>query len=431
MTDIRATSHRLLKSYGIALNEEDLNRIMFRFVDEMEKGLTSAGSSLPMLPSYLETEKPVPAEKPVIVVDAGGTNLRVCSVKFESNGACRISNVHRTIMPGAREEISARKFYRSICDFIEPVVHLSDRIGFCFSYPAEITDRIDGRLLFWTKEIKVPEVVGTYIGEGLVKTLKERGIGGKKVVVLNDTVATLLAGKTKGQSRGCESYIGFILGTGTNTAYIEQNAKIGKICPNQGSQAVNVESGGFSACRQGVVDKLLDRSTETPGIYPFEKMISGVYLGPLVWETIKTATADGCFSFKSAELRGRAEPLETAAVSRFLENPQIAENRFGLHSANESDLELLYRLARGVVRRAGQLAAVNMAAAMLKTGKGRSPLHPICVNIDGSTYHKLFGFKQIANGVLDDLLLEREVYYYPVQVEHSPTIGAAIAGLSV
>ena len=430
MTDIGTTSYRLLKSYGIILKEEDLHQIVLRFVDEMNKGLTSTGSSLPMLPSYLGINEPIPTDRPVIVIDAGGTNLRVCVVEFKSNGTFRISNKNQTVMPGAKNEISAWKFYQSICDFIEPVLPLSNQIGFCFSYPAEITDQKDGRLLYWTKEIKVPEVVGTYIGEGLIKSLKEKGIKEKKVVILNDTVATLLAGKIVGQERQCESYIGFILGTGTNTAYLEQNAKIDKIRINHGSQIINVESGGFSACRQGFVDKQFDYSTETPGTYAFEKMISGVYLGPLIRETIKTAVQDGCFSFKIAEVEGKLNLIETAAISRFLENPHLPENRLGFGAANSSDLELLYYLAMGVVLRAGQLVAVNIAAAMLQSGKGRNPLYPICVNIDGSTYHKLFGFKPIVDKVLRDLLMKQGIYHYPVRVDHSPIIGAAIAGLN-
>ena len=429
MTDIKTAADRLLESYGMVLGQEELNRIVLRFIGEMERGLTPEGSSLSMLPSYLGAEKPIPVNEPVIVIDAGGTNLRVCSVVFDSSGGHRIANRSRMTMPGVREEISAEAFYRSICDSIEPLLHLSDRIGFCFSYPVEITDRKDGKLLFWTKEIKAPEVVSTYIGGEMNRSLRKRGIAKKRIVILNDTVATLLAGRAKGQQRQCESYIGFILGTGTNTAYIEQNAKIDKIRLNRGSQIINVESGGFTALQQGRVDRQFDLSTEKPGTCTFEKMISGVYLGPLVQEMVKVAIEDGTFSFTSSEMSDRLPSFETKAVSRFLENPHLPRNGLGRCAKNRSDLELLYRLVQGAVHRAGQLTAVNMVAAMLKSGKGRNPLYPICINIDGSTYHNLFGFQYVVNRALYDLALERGLHYYLVNVDQSPVIGAAIAGL--
>ena len=83
---------------------------------------------------------------------------------------------------------------------------------------------MDGRLLKWTKEMKAPEVIGRFIGKGLLEALG-RGGAGKSVVLLNDTVATLLAGKAADKKR-YGSYVGFILGTGTNIAYLEKNENI-------------------------------------------------------------------------------------------------------------------------------------------------------------------------------------------------------------
>jgi hexokinase len=113
--------------------------------------------------------------------------------------------------------------------------------------------------------------------------------------------------------------------------------------------------------------------------------------------------------------------------SQFLENPHSPVNCFGFDPANKKDLELLFHLTTGVIKRAGQLTAANMVAAAIKSGKGKNPLFPICINVDGSTYHKLFGLKQIVEKVLSDLLEERGVYYQLVKIDHSPIIGAAIA----
>jgi len=64
---------------------------------------------------------------------------------------------------------------------------------------------------------------------GLGQALNRLGVRqDKHFVLLNDTVATLLAGRAETSGRRFDSYIGFILGTGTNTSYVEHNRSIRK-----------------------------------------------------------------------------------------------------------------------------------------------------------------------------------------------------------
>ena len=62
-----------------------------------------------------------------------------------------------------------------------------------FHILTEILPDKDGRLLQFCKEVQAPEVVGELIGKKLLETL---GMEEKQIVILNDTVATLLAGKS-------------------------------------------------------------------------------------------------------------------------------------------------------------------------------------------------------------------------------------------
>ena len=76
-------------------------------------------------------------------------------------------------------------------------------------------------------------IEGQLIGETLNNTLAAMEISADKhIVLLNDTVATLLAGlghKNYAGKSGFSSYIGFILGTGTNCCYIEKNSQLKKL----------------------------------------------------------------------------------------------------------------------------------------------------------------------------------------------------------
>ena len=68
----------------------------------------------------------------------------------------------------------------------------------------------DGRVIRFAKEIQAPEVVDQLVGENLIATMSSMNLQTpEKVVLLNDTVATLLAGVNY-QNRMFDSYIGFI-----------------------------------------------------------------------------------------------------------------------------------------------------------------------------------------------------------------------------
>ncbi|MBT4285821.1 MAG: hexokinase [Deltaproteobacteria bacterium] len=429
MNDLKKISQSFLTKYGIDSSCINSASVIDDFLDEMRKGLNGKDSSLPMLPAYIGIDKPLPFDTPVIVLDAGGTNLRACLVTFSNQGEIIIKHLSKREMPGTHETLSEAQFYDVFCDFLKPLIRLSDDIGFCFSYPVEITPEKDGKLLHWTKEIKVPDVVGKYIGKGLANSLAENGHPNKKIIILNDTVATLLAGMAKGKQHQYDGYIGFILGTGTNTAYLENNNNIGKIELTEGVQAINVESGGFKKSPRSKLDKQFDASTNNPSQHIFEKMISGCYLGAIISTVIQTAAKDQLFSPSAKQFLEKILPLETIDISRFIENPHHPESPFKSNDFNDTDLTLLYYIINGYLKRAAKLTAINIASAIIKSGTGKSPLHPICINIDGSTYHKTAGFSLLTETYLVEILDPYDIFYRIIQVDNSPIIGAAIAGL--
>jgi len=429
MLETKVKVEDFLKKYEVSADAVDADVMLNDFCGEMTAGLAGDDSSLAMIPSYISADSSVPANKPVIVLDAGGTNLRVCTVSFDEHGHVDVENFEKYQMPGIAHELSRKEFYDVLCEYLEPVIAKSDSIGFCFSYPTEVSPEKDGKLLYWTKEVKVPEVEGESIGSGLIDALAERGHTGKKLVLLNDTVAALLAGKAIGEQRQCDGYIGFILGTGTNTAYVESNKNVGKIELDCGSQVINVESGNFAKCPQGAIDKKFDDSTANPGAYAFEKMISGRYLGSVALELVKTAAKDGLFSSSAADELAALKCLETAGLSMFLENPFNVVAPFSSSQITTGDREVLYYLILSLVDRAAKLTAVNIAAAVIKADAGRSPLHPVCINVDGSTYHKLYGLRVQCEAYLSELLNSRGFYFETIEVDNAPVIGTAIAGL--
>lgn len=429
MSDIQVKVHKFLDDYKMTASAVNVETVLKDFENEMRAGLAGGESSLAMIASYIHGDASVPVNKPVIVLDAGGTNLRVCTVSFDEHGNTDIEHFEKYQMPGISQELTKKEFYDAICGYLEPVINKADSIGFCFSYPSEISPEKDGKLIAWTKEVKVPELVGEYIGEGLLSALVQRGYTNKKIVLLNDTVSCLLAGKAVGEQRQCDGYIGFILGTGTNTAYVEDNHNIGKLNTLEGSQVINVESGNFTKCPQGDIDKIYDATTDNPGKQRFEKMISGRYLGDIALEVIKQGAKDGMFTSDTVAIIDGIKSLETVELSIFIENPYNAVALFNTPSIETADREIIYYIIFELIERAAKMTAINIAAAAIRADRGHSLLHPMCINVDGSTFHKLHGFRSKCEAYLADILNKRGIYFETIEVENAPVIGTAIAGL--
>lgn len=428
--EMRQKIEEFLAKHTLDSDSLDANQILDDFNKEMNRGLRGESSSLKMIPAFVSPDAPLIADEPVIVIDAGGTNLRIAVVKFISSGGISIEYLKKYQMPGVEKELSAKEFYSQLVEYLEPVIHRSDRIGFCFSYPAEIYPNYDGRLLHWTKDIKVPEVVGTMIGAGLLNALGVAGEG-KRCVLLNDTVATLLAGKTAQAEDEYSSYVGFILGTGTNTAYVEKNSNVVK-CADLDSaqrQVINVESGNFSLVPQGDVDVTLDMKSRNPGSQILEKMIAGLYRGPFILEVLKSAAKDKLFSANCAEYITSLSDLTAYDIDMFLlqkgEGPLISTNIL------DSDRDVIEDIINKIYLRCAKMTALNISAAVLKSMDMRSSKLPVCINIDGSTYYKSVGFSEMTEAYLKEFLGGRGVLYKLMHIDDAPLLGAAVAGLSV
>jgi hexokinase len=426
--NVKETAEQFLRDNNFKTSM-DVDAILDNFFEEMDAGLAGDASSLQMIPSYLDIDKKVPVNKPVIVLDAGGTNFRICLVSFDEHGTPTISSFKKRQMPGIDKEISKEEFFTTIADILKPYLSKADNIGFCFSYATEILPNGDGKLLTWSKEVKIPELVGEYVGSGIINALGKLGKD-HNIVLLNDTIATLLSGKMVGFSSYYSSYIGFILGTGTNTAYVDTNANISKLTGlPEGAQAVNVESGCFSKAPSSDFDDSLNDKTDNPSQYRFEKMISGAYMGSLGLEMLQKASNVGLMSKDAAKEILNWKFLSTKELDDFVGDPSV-DGIFNKPIFTDSDKEFIYHFGAAITKRSAVLTAINISAAAIKCGKGQSPLTPLCINVDGSTFYKTNHLASIAEEYLRKILDNRGIYYKITKIDDSPIIGAAIAGLT-
>lgn len=429
----KTAAYAFLKTCGMHPERIDVESCLEAFLDEMKKGLNGEDSSLAMIPTYVAPTEQIEVGKKVIVIDAGGTNLRTALISFDVSidGSARpvVESFQKTKMPGTQGELTKEEFYNRFADFILSLTDDADEIGFCFSYPAEILPNGDGRVMNFTKEVKAREVEGTVIGECLREALKKKGVDKDiGVVVLNDTVTTLLTAQADLLERKYGSYVGFILGTGSNTCYVEKNANIGKLDGlNEGIQIINCETGNFCRIPLGRADEMLDKASSAPGKCYLEKQISGAYMGELVFHTLFLAMEAGLVPALDIN-----ESLDTKDVNDFMIIPESTENALGAALADKSDdaRETVYWIIDGLLERAARLSAVNMAAAIIKTGEGTNPMRPVSVGIDGTSYAGRYFYRERIEYYLYDMLrVKRGIYYDLLKTDNASLIGAAVAAL--
>ena len=419
-----------LTRHGMHPDAIDMAACTTAFVAQMEAGNEGRPQDLLMIPTYVRLDGAVERGRPVIVMDAGGTNFRIAAVTFGPDGKPVVDAFSKMPMPGTKGERTADEFLAAMADVLAPFEGVADTVGFCFSFPTDILPNCDGRLIYFNKEVKVKGMDGRVIGESINGALAARGLTPKRFVILNDTVATMLGAVADFPDRDFDSYIGFILGTGTNTCCIVDCARIGKLpdC-NEGQMAINMETGGFSGFPRGDYDRAFDATTANAGDHVFEKMISGAYLGSVLLLTAKGAAREGLFTPAGAAAIEGLDALAMRDVDLFCLAPDGSDTLASL-LPEKADRTVLYDLIDAAFERAAKTVCVNLAAILVATDKGADPARPVCVSAEGTTFYKspLFRPKldrwvaSFVNGTLG-----RHLEF--VKAEDATLVGSAVAAL--
>ena len=372
-------TNEFLKKYGMDAERIDPEDIAVRMLRDMQNGLSGRKADMQMIPTYLKNDGRVPMNRPAVVIDAGGTNFRCGLVTFTENGF-KTESVTKCGMPGADHPVTWEEFISFIADKIMPFMDRADYIGFCFSYMAEITPEIDGRVIAIDKEVTVTDSAGKMLGEALVEELARRGAPGKKAIIVNDTAAVLLGGTAALDKTQYDGFIGQVSGTGTNTCTVVRMRDIPKLCGDEGSIIVNLESGMYADIPVGVMDTVLDENSNNPGSKRFEKLTAGVYLGELARLLIEQAHKDGVICSETAENVAALGKFDAATVDAWINEKKTD------CAANAEDAQFLTDISRSLFARSARCMSANLLGIMLLNDSGREK--PCCICAEGSLVQK-------------------------------------------
>ena len=409
-----------LQDNGLDLQAIDAQALLETFLGEMGAGLHGEGS-LPMIPSDLHLPEGAIRDAEFPAFDVGGTNIRSARVRFGSSGAPTVEGLQRGFMPGSRGHVTHAEFYRILCAVLTGNLRPGETLGYCFSYPVDE----GGRLLYWTKGIQADDIVGTDVRDDLAAALAERGLPGCRVRILNDTVAALLAAYAHGGTGDYAGVVGFILGTGTNTAYAERAERIVKrpdLTPGA-LVPVNCESGNFARFPHSAFDEAHERAIGT-GHGQWEHCISGAHLGNLGTIVLRAAADAGLLS------PGLGDTVRSRGFSNIELDDFCAGRRDDVLFCTAAEARAVRALLIPLYERAALFAAINVAAAGIASARARGrDAGVIRVNADGSTLWKTacIPFVDRVRGHLETLLGPRGYTAEILRIDDAPLIGAALA----
>lgn len=396
-----------------------------KMLEDMEAGLRGAESFMPMIPTYVKADGEIIKNKPVIVIDAGGTNFRCGLAEFTDEG-CTLSNVEKHKMPGIDSSATWEEFISFCADMIQPMTDKTDIVGFCFSYNAEITPEIDGKVNRIDKEVIIQGCQGKLVGKSLSEELAKRGIPGKHVFVLNDTVAALLGSSYKLDKSKYSGFIGQISGTGANTCCVLPYSRIGKLNRNDDvSILINLESGLYAGIPQGDFDAVLDRNSNNANEKIMEKLVSGAYLGEIGRLCLIAAAEEGYLSGDAGCKIKAMERVDTSLLDAW-----ASKRDLDMVCSSEEDRSFVSELSIALFDRSARCMCANLIGIMLLTESGKDRARPVCVCAEGSLIDKSKYFRPFLEKYLKEYAEGKMGLYSELQIGYETTLpGSAAAAL--
>lgn len=399
----------------------ELGWMVADFQRQMESGLRGTPESLAMLQTPFEPRSGrLPAERTVVSLDLGGTWLRTGIVETNEEG---ILLPPKMVVKKPIERVypSLAAFIDALMVRIKPLLEQFPQanIGFVFSFPFETVVRrggLDGKVIGLTKGWRVPGIEGCLIGKMLLGEITDKGLGQRKIAVLNDTIGTCLACEGTG--------FGGVVATGTNFA-VEEEGKLR-----------NIESGNYNGVPSTrvseKVDELLVEIGVEKGTQLAEKQIAG---DPLVWSLYAGLLLLGEEKIIGDKVAGairqgiEEESFSAANISLILtgrrDRWERLEESLGIR-LEEEERDFLETLCLVLRRRSTQIVGAMVAAILEKKGWGLKGIEKI--PISGALFWKMPQYEMLVRETIEALLPERKYEFVNVG-EYAGLRGAAVAAL--
>jgi hexokinase len=404
----------ILKVFDVS--KEDLEMLSSIMESEFKEGLSKHDhkSCIKMLITYVHSLPDGTESGDFLALDLGGSNFRVLLISIKDGKDTQIvkKSVLSKELITQTQEVLFDHIASEVATFIkEQNIKETLPLGFTFSFPVEQSSLIAGKLLRWTKDFDAKGAVGEDVVQLLQQAFARRGDVKVDVVALvNDTTGTQMA---LGHSDP-DCYVGIILGTGTNACFLEDLDKVPKFDGDRSKYKkviINTEWGAMG--ENGLIDKFITRFDEALDQFsankkqqPYEKMISGKYLGEVVRQVcLELIEKRLLFGGKSSEEFKTREKFLSDYVSTIEkgDGSDVSAIReilvkLGVQPTDD-DCRLVRRVCAAVSTRGARLAAAGIVTVVRRIGKVKK----CTVAVDGSLYKYHPRFKFVMDAAMEEI----------------------------
>ncbi|KAM0492589.1 hypothetical protein ACHAP8_009766 [Fusarium lateritium] len=418
MADFKAYLDELENDFIV--DTAKLKHVTNHFVQELEKGLSITGGNIPMNPTWVMNYPDGNETGKYLVLDMGGTNLRVYSIQLTSEkGGFEVKQESHKL-PEDLKTATADELWDFVAGCLESFLQSADfdltteiDLSFIFSFPTTQRTIDEGILQRWTKGFNISNTEGVDAAESLRRAVKKKNLPLKVCVVTNDTTATMMASAYLNS----ETEIGCVFGTGCNGAYFERVLAIPKLANDnlnaESFMAINCEWGAFdnehAVLPLTSYDIAIDNDSPRKGQQAFEKMVAGLYLGELFRRIILEIHQRDPQSFlegQSIEKLQDTYCLDSSFLSAIEEDTsdglreayETCVSSLGI-SPTHAELQFMKGVARLITTRAARLSATGVAAICQKRDLQRCH-----VGVEGSLFEKHPHFQMELSKAVSEIL---------------------------
>lgn len=281
------------------MDKKSLGTIKSNFLKELQLASIGEKTSLAFLIHQIPSSSLVTEGDTFQVIVIGGSICRTSLVQKKED----------TLVVLKKDKISLPLFdtkkdlFAFITEQLDPKAQI---LALNFAYPLIPVfekGRLDGILASGTKEHQFKGLIGQRVADEVEKYVYKNLKRKITVSCANDTICLALSGLTQIPP---EKLAAGIVGTGTNFAFFLDKVRL-----------VNLESGNFDKFTQSPEVKIVDRQSNSPGKYLYEKEVAGAYLYKIFNSEIKRRKIPAQVLDSTQKLtlvsRGKSEAAKLAA----------------------------------------------------------------------------------------------------------------------
>ncbi len=417
----------------LGIDDINVKNLVKKFISEIKAGISGKKASLELHPSFIKYTGKITNQAKCAILQFGQVNL--AKGYYESDGEkTEVYGIMKYPMPGLHKSMSISEFFKKVIFYARDVLRGTNEIGLCMKHP--IKPRIDGdaTLINWARNaVCVPDLVGKHIAEEFNKYLEIEFGRRKKIVVLNDTVATLISGVAKTCEKEYEDFIGVIHSDGFNISYIEEVSKLKKIIKEgnlkKGNVVMDIEAGSFDKIKETKIDMGVMEKLDKVKVGAFSRKVNTKCF-ILALKYIVQEVSEDIISSDVKDKFVKNDDVDIEEVYSFFSGGLRSNSIIGQMFKKATLIEAgnLGLIIDKLIERIAKLVSVQICGLLEYKDIGHNPLQPVGVVVDGEIFEVVREFEYRVRCEISKYFGIKDPRYVKfLYIPNATLIGAGIA----